>query len=233
MHHHCEIIIPPTDDIEAAIASILAPFDEDGDTSDEDYDRGHAFWDFYVIGGRWAGHKRMAQYDKEKIDAFYAWCQAEKITVSGIQAGKRELSPANQIEKVDAKWNEMFPSDTFVACPIFKHSNDQYAGGLSATLPDDVMRLGDVPTGLTCSRVIVAAYGYQPETNDWTGPLRAEFMLCDSQYNGVNFMPVKWDETLSGALDQYREKLANYKAEYREKHMPSDDWLVVTVDYHS
>lgn len=204
MHYHCEIVIPPTDDIEAAVKSIMAPFDETGDESDEDYDRGNAFWDFYVIGGRMAGNKQLARYDKTQIDEFYAWLRSENVTVSGVTCGKQELSPASQIEKVDVKWNEMFPSETFLPCPLFKHSNDQYAKGLSATLPDDVMRLADVPGALTCERVIVAGPSYESETNDWTGSLEAKFMLCQRQWNGVNHMTVEWDGTLEGALGQLR-----------------------------
>lgn len=233
MHYHCEIIMPPTDDIEGAVKAIMAPFNENGNDDDEDYERGNAFWDFYVIGGRMAGQKRMAQYDKAKIDEFYAWCKAEKVTVSGLRFGKPTLEPASQIEKVDAKWNEMFPSDAFIPCPIFNHSNDQHGKGLDGSLPDDVMRLGDVPADVKCSRVIIAGPSYQSETDNWTGPVTAKFMLCDSQWNGVNHMPVAWDETLSGALKQYCDNMESYKEDYREKFAPKDDWLVITVDYHS
>lgn len=232
MHYHCEIVMPPTDDIEGAVESILKPFNECDDGGGAD--RSHTFWDFYVIGGRWAGHKLIAKYDQAKIDEFYAWCREEKITVSGLQAGKRTLQPASQIEKVDAKWNEMFPPEGEpLPCPLFSHSNDQYGKGLDGTLPDDVMRFSDVPAGLTCSHVIFAKPSFESETGEHTGPLEAAFMLTEDAWNGCNHMKVDWDRQLASAVEKYRKSLDGYKDEYRAKVEPKDDWLVVTVDYHS
>lgn len=230
MHYHCEIVIPPTRDIEGAIQSVLAQFNENAEGEDgSDY----AFWDFWVIGGRWAGHKLLAKYDKAKMDAFHEWMTAEKITVSSLQAGKQELSPASQISKVDAKWNEMFPSETHISCPLFNHSNDKYADGLRGTLPSDISKLSDVSSTLECSRVIFAKPSYESSSKDHTGPLEAAFMLCDSQYNGCNYMKIDWDGKFSTAVVQYRDSLKNYKEEYAAKISPTDDWLAVTVDYHS
>jgi len=227
MHYHCEIVIPPTDDVASAVASVMAAFDENG--KDEDGERNsHAFWDFYVIGGRWAGTKAMAKFDKAKIEEFEAWMTAEKLTVSGLRAGKQRLSPDSQRAKVDDKWNEMFPSEKFVPCPMFAHSNDQYAkaGPLAGAIDGDVMRLGDLPPGLECGHVIVAGPRY-----DGTG-LHAKFMLKDDAWNGVNFMKVDWDGTVTSALAKYAEKIRDYQDEFREKATPTADWLVVTVDYH-
>jgi hypothetical protein len=232
-HYHCEIVIPPTMDVEAAVASIMKPYDEDPREEDEDYSRSHAFWDFWVIGGRWAGHKLLAKYDQAQIDAFHEWCTAEKITVSGVQCGKQALQPESQIPKVDAKWNEMFPSAIPVPCPLFAHSNDQYGKGLSGTLPADVSRLDATPLTMKCSRVIFAGPSYSSETKEHTGPLEAKFMLCESQWNGCNHMKIDWDETFGGALEKQRESLKGYREEYAAKLVPQPDWLVVTVDYHS
>src|SRR6185312_17302888 len=109
-------------------------------------------------------------------------------TVAGLQCGKQELSPSSQIPKVDAKWNEMFPSVEFLPCPLFQHSNDQYGKGLSGTLPGDVCRLDAAPPDLECEGVIFAGPAYNSETKDHTGHLEAKFMLCDSQWNGCNHM---------------------------------------------
>lgn len=233
MHFHCEIVIPPTMDIEAAVKSVMAPYDEGPRERDEDTDTRHSFWDFWVIGGRWAGHKLLAQYDEAKLDAFHEWLQAEKVTVAGFTAGKQELSPADQIPKIDAKWNEMFPSAEFMPCPLFKHSNDQYGKGLSSTLPQDVSRLSDVPARLKCSRVIFAKPSYNSDTKDHTGPLEAGWMICEDMWNGCNHMKADWDGTFASALEKYRESLKNYREEYAAKVLPQDNWLVVTVDYHS
>jgi hypothetical protein len=222
MHYHCEIVIPPTKDVEGAMATVLKQFDENQE------DSSHAFWDWWVIGGRWSGCKLMARYDEAKLEQFREWLRDEKITVSGVQFGKQELSPSSQIPKVDAKWNEMFPSMRPFHCPMFKHSN-QY----SDVLPDDVLRLGDVPDVLKCSRMIVAGHGYDSDSKGWTGPLEAKFMLCESEWNGCNHMPIDWDGRFHSALAKYHEHIKGYKDEYIASHMPNNDWLVVTVDYHS
>src|SRR5262245_27782076 len=108
MHYHLEVILPPVDNVEQAIGQILEPFDENG--KDEDGHRNsHAFWDWYVVGGRWAGAKLQAMLDPKKLEEFNAELTKRKVTVSGIQAGKQELSPASQIPMVDALWNEFFP----------------------------------------------------------------------------------------------------------------------------
>lgn len=223
MHSHLEIIMPPTDDIEAAIKSIMAPF------SENDEDASHAFWDFYVIGGRWAGSKLKASLSKEKIDKFYEWLQEEKVTVAGFQAGKQEISPSSQIPKVDAKWNETFPSAEFTKCPLFAHSNDQYNS--ESLIDGDVCSLLDLPDVMECSHVIIAKPSY--DDGKWTGPLEAEYMLQESIWNGVTHVDTKWDGKLSTALAMYADRIKDYKAEYLEVVTPKADWLVVTVDYHS
>lgn len=230
MHYHCEIIIPPTDDVQSAIESIMAPFSEN--SGDEDHDRSNAFWDFYVIGGRSAGAKLLAGLDKETLERFNQWCQDDKITVSGVQCGKQELSPADQVEKVDAMWNELFPpkDGVLTACPMFAHSNDRYDSG--DTIAGDICSLADAKD-VRCARVIIAGPSFEMETGKRTGPLEPVFMLTDSAWNGFNHMDIKWDGTVGDSLSQLTEKFKHYKDEYREQMTPADDWLVVTVDYHS
>lgn len=82
MHEHCEIVLPLDVDMAASVAEIMGPFDENGE------DQPHAFWDFYVIGGRWAGQKLKASLDPKKLEAFYALLAKHKITVSGLQPCK-------------------------------------------------------------------------------------------------------------------------------------------------
>ncbi len=233
MHYQCEIVMPPTEDVESAVASAMRQFDENG-PDDEEHDTRHTFWDFYTIGGRFAGAKAMAGLDQEKVQEFRNWLVSENVTVSGLQFGKQELKPASQVAKVDAQWNEMFPPESGdpVACPIFKHSNDQYGRNGSGTIGGDVCRLGDA-TRVECSRVIIAGPSYVPDTSEHTGPLEAVFMLCDSQWNGVNHMDVKWDRKLTSALEQHKAKLENYRSSYAALITPVDDWLAITVDYHS
>jgi hypothetical protein len=224
MHHHLEIVLPPVEDIETAVAQILKPFDENG--QDEDGHRNsHAFWDFYVIGGRWAGAKLEAMLDQPKLEQFKAELASRKVTVSGLQFGKQELSPASQIPLVDALWNEFFPDSPIKVCPLFKHFNDQYQN--SEGFPD-IMRLAGMPKSLTASHVIIAGPGWQDD-----GSLEAKYMLQTSIWNGVTHVDAKWDGSVLAAIEEHKKRLEDYKPEYIAKASPTDDWLVVTVDYHS
>ncbi|HEY6437871.1 MAG TPA: hypothetical protein VIY47_14870, partial [Ignavibacteriaceae bacterium] len=101
MHYHLEIIMPPTDNVKEKISEILAPFDEDP----KDDERGrNAFWDWYVIGGRYSGQHLLSKYEGEKLEAFYEELNRNNITVSGLVSGKQELKPVEQIPFVDALW---------------------------------------------------------------------------------------------------------------------------------
>lgn len=224
MHYHMEIIMPPTDDVEAAVASIMKPFDENGEDEEGNPNR-HAFWDWYQIGGRWSGSHLKARYEPERLDEFFGWLQSEKVTVSGIRFGKQKLKPSGQIQKVDAKWNEMFPSERFEPCPIFQHSGDN--------MTDDVCRLVNLPERITCSHIIIAGPRYDHDTNKRTGPPEAVYMVQDEIWNGVTHVKADWDGTVRQALAMHSERLKNLNPEYAALMTPSDDWLVVTVDYHS
>jgi hypothetical protein len=230
VHYHTEIIIPPTDDIVTDIATVLAPFNEHSE--DEEEDNRYAFWDWYVIGGRWAGHKLMASLDQERLAEFRSWLQTQKLTVSGLTAGKHELSPSSQQAIVDAKWNEMFPSETFSLCPLFNHSNDQYGKGLSGTMQGDICKLADLLPGLTRERVIIAGPRYDLDRG-WVGKPEAVHMVTRSFWNGVTWQDSTWDGKVETALGAWREELASYAPEYRDCHTPTGEWLCVTVDYHT
>ena len=103
MHYICEIIMPPTDNVEEAVTKAMKEFDEnyrdeDGDTSE------YAFWDWWLIGGRYSGHK----YPKDQLEAFYAELQKREVKVSGVICGKQSLLP-EFIPVVDKLWAEMVP----------------------------------------------------------------------------------------------------------------------------
>ncbi len=219
MHFHCEIIMPPTENVEAALARILALFDENKDPS------GIAFWDWYVIGGRWSGSKLIAKLGIEKVEAFYSKLQVMEITTSNLQAGKPELMPESQVAAVDALWREMFPETGISVCPLFKHSNDQYAN--EPSLPGDICLLTQIPQELEAERVIIAA------TDRNTGELFPFFMCQRDFWNGCNFVRSAWNGNVLSSLDQLSEELGLYKQEAKDHYIPKDDWLCVTVDYHS
>ncbi len=218
MHFYCEIIIPKVDDVMETVEQILKPFDEN---PDEDTDTGHSFWDWWEIGGRFSGNKMKNKLNKEQLKKFYEKLKELKITVSGLIFGKEELNPSNQIQIVDDLWKEYFPNSEFKNCPLFKHSNKE-----SNILPGDIMPFGDVPLDLEMSRIIFCA---SPYGND----IKAIFMLEDSMWNGVNHVETKWNGKFSEAIKLFNKHIQNYKDEYREIVTPKDDWLVVTIDYHS
>jgi len=246
-HYHCEIVIPPptatavrgmtsasptvadlNQHVERAIARVMDrfvgdPVDEDEDEED-DPDRFHDGW--YVIGGYFAGSKMLAKCDPDRLQAFRYWLCTQKVTVASLISGKQRLDPASQELKVDAKWNEMFPSDQFVPCPLFAHSNDPFADGLKGAMPGDVMRLADVPPALRCYRLIVAAPSYNRKTTHHDGPLEAVFMV---NQDGGKLPDRVWNHGISGALELYRQSRKRHDS---ARCSPTDEWLAVTVDYH-
>jgi hypothetical protein len=229
MHYHCEVIMPKTKDIQGDLESILAPFQENmGEDEDVEWiSERYSFWDFWVIGGRWAGTKETCIYDKDKIDAFYAELEKRNVTVSEVQCGKSELSPASQIPMVDELWCAFFPTETgeIVPCPIFAHSNNQYDS--DTCIACDICCLEELPKTLTCSRVIIAGPDFDGNK------VEAKYMLCDDMWNGVNFVPVTWDGKITTALEMFKEHLSTYAEKYKQKYTPKPDWLCITIDYHS
>lgn len=225
MHYRAEIIMPPTDDVEQAVNQIMAPFYEGADGSD-DYVSEHRFWDWWQIGGRYSGAKLTDSYDKSKIEAFYEWLRSEEITVSGLIMGKQEISPSSQIEKVDKKWNEIFPleSGQIVPCPLFAHAGLRLDG--------DILPLSK-SLNATAHRVIFAAPGLDLHTKTYIAPLRVTFMLQREAWNGVNFENTAWDGTVQTALEEFKNQNQLLNDEYKENCFPKNDWLVITVDYHS
>lgn len=41
------------------------------------------------------------------------------------------------------------------------------------------------------------------------------------------------DGTFKSALESFKEKIKRYSDEYQARCTPQDDWLVITIDYHS
>jgi hypothetical protein len=52
-------------------------------------------------------------------------------------------------------------------------------------------------------------------------------------WNGVNYVESNWDGLVVTAIDRAKEKMGRWESGFREVVMPKDNWLVVTVDYHS
>ena len=225
MHYHCEIIMPPTDtdDVLEKVSKIMAPFNEcepDNPEEAEEWSARNGFWDYWLIGGRWSGIKAQSRIDPKRLEEFFEELQHRKVTVSGVQFGKQELSPSSQIPMVDSLWREWFPDAGFDACPLFKHAGD--------LLNDDICSFGRAPLDMKCERVIVAGPIFRDPT-----VFEAVYMVEDSIWNGVTHQKTVWDGTIRQAVEQHNERLASYSDEYREKFTIRPDWTVVTIDYHS
>lgn len=218
MHLHLEIIMPPTDDVSGAVDKILKPFDENLSKRSKLYN-GHPFFDYYEIGGRWTGEHARCAIDPDRMTAFIAELNKRGVTVSGLQFGKQELSPASQIEAVDALWREWFPgvSDQ---CLIFKHAKS----------PADVCRVDQIHQNLSADRVIIAA----DKTGLWDGArLEAGTMLQTQFWNGVQWSDTAFSGKVLDAINHHAEKTKNYSEDYKARATVMPDWLCVTVDYHT
>jgi hypothetical protein len=211
MHYRMEVVLPNVADVETAIAQILEPFSEHNE------DAGYTFWDWYVIGGRWSGIKLEESLDQENLAKFREKLKEMKVTVSGLRFGKDELQPSSQIPKVDSLWREFFPNGG-ESCPFFKHSNNQSG---------DILAYKDVPQETKCERLIFAGLSYDGKE------FEAKEMFQTSFWNSVSHVQTTWDGKFATAASEFHEKLKGYSQEYAEKITPKDDWLVVTVDYHS
>lgn len=234
MHYSLEVILPAgTEDIEAALESILLPFHEERKNEDGEWESNpQGFLDYYTVGGRWSGKKRQVSLDPAKLEEFTNWMVDTKITVSSLQFGKQELQPASQIEVVDRKWNEMFPhpSGQLVPCPIFKHSGEDGIDG-------DICKLSEVSDELSASRLILAGPSYADvpgtDTRERIGPAEACEMLTAEFWNGCTWQSTDWDGNVKKGIERFKEKFSNTSESPRAAVMPTDDSIVVTVDYHS
>lgn len=224
MHSIAEVVIPPGRDVELAVSQVMSSFleeDDDGNKTDS-----ADWWDFWKIGGRFSGDKTTARLDPDKLKAFYAMLTEKQVTVSGLRAGKPDLSPASQIPQVDAWWREWFPG-AGDACPLFGHSRDKYRS--AGYYPDDVCLVRDVPAALTCERLIVAVPHYDAAKRDTHLTVRR--MLVKSFWNGVQWQDTRFDGLVGPALAGMT--LGRVAAGSDEEAKVGDDWQVVTVDYHN
>lgn len=210
MHYHLEILMPPTDDVPAMVAKALAEFDECNP------ENRYAFFDWYVIGGRWSGTKLQQRIGEERLSAFQNKLHSMGVTVSSFRAGKPRLSPESQEGTVNALWREMCPGNGDV-CPLFKNE-------VSFNL--DACRLDELPSGLKCEAFLYVSVDDDDE-------VEPKLLLRGSIFNGVNSQDTTWDGSVEKAFELLCKRIGNYRDEYRKAIEPRPDWLLVTVDYHS
>ena len=213
MHYHLEIVMPPCADVDAAVQSILAPFDENYQSASQ-----APFWDWWQIGGRYSNDKVLSTISHERLDVFKTDLGKRGFTVHAVQFGKQELSPASQAAEVDALWRAAFPESALEQCPLFAHS-----GKLNAS---DVWPLANVSSALCADRCIIAVKNQE-------GHYEAQYMLSTEVWNGLNYQTTGWDGNVLDAINENNKHAEMWKPEYRIGKIPQPDWLVVTVDYHS
>ncbi len=217
MHYRAEIVMPPSDDVLGVIEKALAPFSENNEGEDCEPDA--AFWDFFVIGGRWAGSHLQDGLDQDRLQAFNQELQKRKVTVSGLQFGAQELSPADQIPMVDALWKEYFPDWPGDHCPLFKHGlPDQYS---HQTDYPDVMPLEECLDAKAERCILINTEG------------RIVEMLATSLWNGVTHQKTTFDGTIRSLLKENDRFIGDRDDEYANNRRPEPDWVAVTIDYHT
>lgn len=198
MHYHGEVVLPPSEDIEGQIRSLIRQFSEHYNE-----DSRFSFYDYWEIGGRYSGSKMEANLGKDNIEAFSDWLTEKKVTVSAVRFGKQTLEPASQRQLVDTEWSRRFP-EFAGACPFFDH----FDGDVS-----DICTVAEVPAELTCFTLIIA------DKPDWADKLVVVELLHKEIWNGVSMQKTDFDGNVLKVL--------------QERKQVQDDWLVVTIDYHS
>lgn len=228
MHYVAEVVIPPakgnlSKHVENSVKQVMESF---FDQDDEEEKEGHCdWWDFFVIGGRWSGHKVRATLDPKKLEWFHAELNRRNVTVSGVTCGKQRLEPVSQVPMVDALWRETFPGKGD-QCWIFDHARDQY--GRKGVYMDDVCTVAETPEFLTCCRLIVAKPHWQHKTK-----LEAGRMIATEYWNRVEHQKTDFDGKVRPALLKMLEEKKDPDFYKMQGIDLADDWLVVTVDYHN
>lgn len=214
MHYHLEIIMPPCSpsEIEARVSEIMAPWEEGGKDEYGDEQR-HGFWDWYEIGGRYTGSHRRASFDPEKLSVFYDAIRDAGVQIKGLVLGKEELATDADRAKVESLWREFFPDDE-IGCQDFK----DYDGA-----DVDYRTVEAIGKHLSAYRVIVADWHEWKEERN----LRAKRMLTKEIWNGVEHQDAKWTGSVPDLISEVRS-VDNWRSVDI-----GDDWLCVTVDYHS
>ena len=164
-HHHVELIMPPTDlGIQEQVGNILYPLSmwvpERAEA--EDY-----LYDWFTIGGRFAGTKLCLRLDPERLRQFWDELHGEAFntdTDSSIFMGERWWGTSD-LPKIDALWRKWFPEDEVGAYPLSPY----YPAG-----DWDICRVDRLPDNLTAHAVVfqIAVEVYDRTKGEW---LRTDF----------------------------------------------------------
>ena len=85
----------------------------------------------------------------------------------------------------------------------------------------DICKVSEIPDGLRAYTVMICEEA-DPVT-----------LLHKEIWNGCTHQKTEWSGNVKEALAFHGKRLDMYGEEYRKKVTVRDDWLCVTVDYHS
>lgn len=228
MHVHLEVLVPPTDNPVDDVETLLKPFDESAE-DEEGYSR-YTFWDWWVIGGRWSCSHLLADIGKGRMDKFVE--EMPKYKVSGVQTAgglyEVPVEPDGVRDELLELWKVHFP-EYAEQCPFWGLTDQYDRGGR----PNDIVPAGSISKSLTCSQLLI---GWRPKET-----IRPLLMLQDDFYNGVSWQDSAWDGKVLASIEAHNEKTRARKdgaregwwEEYGSRQVVGEDWLAVTVDYHT
>ena len=205
MHYHVELIMPPSPlvQIQERVGELLSPLSQSvaHRAGTLEY-----LYDWYQIGGRFAGAKMSLRLDPERLHKFRQELYGEAFTndTRDLLIGQKQFWGARDLPKVDALWRKWFPEEEVDACPLFDH----YPAG-----DQDICRVDRIPDNLTAHAVVVGNEDkvvFQLKTENW------DSTRCEFQDTG-------FDGSVLNALRQCRACGVE----------PSKNWLAVTLDCHT
>ncbi len=124
MHYYCLVLIPNDGDPEAHVRRLLEPYSEHIDDNEK------SFWDWWVIGGRWAGH--LDGYDPNADQKNWEWCEFCQRT--GIRT---DLGPAKPCNACTHPPNDKLPTGKRVKWPTDRAAHHGDVQGCPLELKDD------------------------------------------------------------------------------------------------
>ena len=220
MLDHLEVVIPPTDDVETAVADAMATFHV---TNDRCTDR---FWESYVIGGRWSSVKLESMLEASRFQSFMDDLDRYPVEADVSPGELPKIVRPRDRRKVDRVWRKWFPTLSVDVCPYFQHFQARYSG--RAVWPN-VVKVGELGPVLRASRTLIVVPTSIGDLNA-TGPV--VFALFIAGVTGGRDAP--WDGDVNRAIREHGEMCrASDGAGKFDLVAPVDDWLVVTVDYSS
>lgn len=202
-HYHVELILPPTPRLgwalEERILEILLPLRKGDDEATWPAD---PLFDWYKIGGRFAGTKHGLRCDPERRRKFYAALYSEAFATDEFT--KLGFWGDNQLPAVNALWRTWFPEDEVGICPFI---------GPYPTGDQDICRVDRIPDELKADTVVVGN-----EANQVVLRLKTE--IWDSARR--RFLDTGFDGSVLNALRQCRAQGVAL----------AGNWLAVTLDCH-